>query len=67
MATILDFWKIHKLLKLNTKLTKNVENVSHLLKLNISMEKREIKMYFKQIYVKILKTAFEKVVAMSTA
>ena len=31
------------------------------------MEKREIKMYFKQIYAKNCQTAFEKVIAMATA
>ena len=31
------------------------------------MEKLEIKVYFKEIYVKIVETAFEEVVAKTTA
>ena len=37
----------------------NIENVSNLHKLSIWIKKRENKMYFKQIYVKIVKTAFK--------
>ena len=58
MATILDFWKILKLLKMNQKLIKNIENVSILFKLSISMEKLEIKMHFKKFHVKIVKSGF---------
>ena len=61
------FWKIKKILKINKKLIENIENVSNLLQLSIRIEKLENKMYFKQIYVKIVKTALEKVVAMATA
>ena len=57
------FWKIQKLLKINKKLIVNIETVSNLLKLSIWIEKRENKLYFKQIYVIIVKTTFEKVVA----
>ena len=60
------FWKIHKLLKINKKLTENIKNVPNLLKLSIWIEKLENKMCFNQIYAKIVKTAFEKVVAMAT-
>ena len=67
MVAILDFLKISKLLKINKKLIKNTKNASNLLKLSILIEKNEIKMYFKQIYVKAVKTAFEKVAAMATA
>ena len=63
----LIFWKIQKMLKINKKLIKSIDNVSNLLKLSIWKQKIEIKVYFKQIYVKIVKTAFEKVVAMVTA
>ena len=52
------FWKIQKLLKINQKLIKNIENVSILFKLSISMEKFEIKMHFKKFRVKILKSGF---------
>ena len=52
------FWKIQKLLKINQKLIKNIENVPILFKLSISMEKFEIKMYFKKFHVKILKSGF---------
>ena len=38
-----------------------------LLNLSIWIEKLENKIYFKQIYVKIVKTDFEKVVAIATA
>ena len=39
-----------------------MENVSNLLKLHVSIwiKKLEIEIYFKQIYVKIVKTALEK-------
>ena len=53
-----NFWKIRKLLKINQKLIKNIENVSILFKLSISMEKLEIKMNFKKFHVKIFKNAF---------
>ena len=59
------FWKIQKLLKINKKLIKNIENVSNLFKLSIWIVKLDIKMYFKQIYGTIVKTAFHKVVAMA--
>ena len=52
------FWKIRKLLKINQKLIKNIENVSILFKLSISMEKLEIKMHFEKFHVKIFKSAF---------
>ena len=55
------------MLKINKKYIKIIENESNLLKLSIWIEKLEIKMCFKQIYVKIVKTAFEKVVTMATA
>ena len=62
------FWKIRKLLKIPQKLIKNIENVSILFKLSISMEKLEIKMHFKKFHVKkFSKVRFEKVVAMATA
>ena len=61
------FWKIKKLLKINQKLIKNIENVSTPFKLSISMEKLEIKMHFKKLHVKISKVGFEKVVALATA
>ena len=67
MWTSWIFWKIKKLLKINKKLIENIENVSNLLKLSTSIEKLENKRYFKQIYVKVVKTAFEKVVAMESA
>ena len=52
------FWKIQKLLKINLKLMKNIENVSNLFKLSISMGTLEIKMLFKKFYVKIVKSGF---------
>ena len=52
------FYKIRKLLKINQKLIKNIENVSSLFKLSTSMEKLEIKMHFKKFHVKIFKSAF---------
>ena len=52
------FRKIKKLLKINQKLIKNIENVSILFKLSISMEKFEIKMHLKKFHVKILKSGF---------
>ena len=52
------FWKIKKLLKINQKLIKNIENVSVLFKLSISLEKLERKMHFKKFHVKILKSGF---------
>ena len=54
------FWKIKKLHKINQNLIKNIENVSILFKLSISMEKLEIKMHFKKFRVKILKSGFRK-------
>ena len=53
-----NFWKIQNLLKINQKLIKNIENVSILFKLSISMEKLEIKMHFKKFDDKILKSGF---------
>ena len=50
--------KIKKMLKINQKLIKNIENVSILLKLSISMEKLETKMHFKKFHVKLLKSGF---------
>ena len=47
------FWKIQRLLKINQKLFKNIENVSNLFKLSISMGKIGIKMHFKKFYVTI--------------
>ena len=61
------FQKIQNLFKINKKLIKNVENVSNLLKLSTCIEKFEIKTYFKQIHVKIVKTSFQKMVAMATS
>ena len=52
------FWKIQKLLKIIQKLIKNIENVSILFKLSISMKNLEIKMHFKIFYVKIVKSGF---------
>ena len=52
------FWKIKKLLKIIQKLIKNIENVSILFKLSISMKKLEIKMHFKKFHVKIVKSGF---------
>ena len=46
------------LLKINQKLIKNIENVSILFKLSISMERLEIKMHFKKFHVKTLKSGF---------
>ena len=43
------------MLKINKKLVEDIENASNLL-----IEKPEMEMYFKQIYVKIVKTVFEK-------
>ena len=37
------FWEIQKLLKINMKLIKNIENESNLLKLSIWIKKLEIK------------------------
>ena len=54
----LIFWKIQKLLKIIQKLIKNIENVSILFKLSISLKKLEIKMHFKKFYVKIVKSVF---------
>ena len=50
--------KIQKMLKINQKLIKNIENVSILFKLSISMEKLETKMHFKKFHVKLLKSGF---------
>ena len=58
MAAILDFLENSKLLKINQKLIKNIENVSILFKLSTSIEKLEIKMHFKKFHVKILKNGF---------
>ena len=52
------FLKIQKMLKINQKLIKNIENVSILFKLSISMEKLETKMHFKKFHVKLLKSGF---------
>ena len=46
---------------------RHIKNVSNLLKLSIWMEKLGRKMYFKLIYVKNVKAAFEEVVTMATA
>ena len=59
MARHLEFFgKFQNLLKINQKLIKNIENVSILFKLSISMEKLEIKMRFKKFHVKIVKSGF---------
>ena len=60
MAAILDFLKNSKLLKINQKLIKNIDYVSNLFKLSISMGKFEIKMHFKKFHVKIVKNGFWK-------
>ena len=54
------FWKIQKLLKINQKFINNIDNVSVLFKLSISMEKLKIKMHFKKFHVKIFKSGFLK-------
>ena len=61
MAAILPiFWKVQKLLKINQKLIKNIENVSNLCKFSISVGKLEIEIHFKKSYVKIVKSGFWK-------
>ena len=67
MVAILDFLENSKIAQINKKLIKNIENVTNLLKVIIWIVKLEMKMYFRQIYVKIIKTAFVKVVAMAMA
>ena len=52
------FWEIQKLLKIIQKLIKNIENVSILFKLSISMKNLGIKMHFKKFHVKIVKSGF---------
>ena len=52
------FLKIQKMLKINQKLIKNIENVSILFKLSLSMDKLETKMHFKKFHVKLLKSGF---------
>ena len=48
--------------KINKKLIKNIENVS-----SLHLNRKTCKMYSEQIYAKIVKTVFEKVVAMAMA
>ena len=69
MVAILDFLENSKIAQNQQEIdqiTKSIENISNLLKLSIWIENLEIKMYFKQFYVKIVKKAFKKVVAMAT-
>ena len=47
-------------MRITYKLIKNIENVSYLFKLSISLGKLEIKMHFKKFYVKIVKSGFKK-------
>ena len=54
------FWKIQKLVKIIQKMIRNIENVSFLFKLSISMKKLEIKTHFKKFHVKIVKSGFWK-------
>ena len=60
MAAILDFLENSNTAQNQLELIKNIENVSNLFKLNISMRKREIKMHFKKFCVKIVKSGFSK-------
>ena len=58
MAAILDFVKNSKTARNPPEIDQNIENVSILFKLSISMEKLEIKMHFKKFHVKIVKSGF---------
>ena len=58
MAAILDFVKNSKTAQNPPEIDQNIENVSILFKLSISMEKLEIKMHFKKFHVKIVKSGF---------
>ena len=58
MAAILDFVENSKTAQNPPEIDQNIENVSILFKLSISMEKLEIKMHFKKFHVKIVKSGF---------
>ena len=59
MAAISDILKNSKTAKNHPEIDKkNIENVSILFKLSISMKNLEIKMHFKKFHVKIIKSGF---------
>ena len=62
MVAILEFLENSIIAQNQLALIRNIKNVSNIFKLNIWLEKLEIKMYFKKIQVKIVKMAVEKVV-----
>ena len=65
MVAILEFLENSIIAQNQLALIRNIKNVSNIFKLNIWLEKLEIKMYFKKIQVKIVKWLLKKWLAMA--